>query len=126
MELLCETDFVAKNEEFKALAKDIAMQIAATDAEFLSKDDIDEASKVKVREVLEKEVSDLPDGKAGKPEDMRAKILEGKLNSYFKDRVLLEQAFIKDPNITIGGLIQGAVQKFGERTEIGRFTKFNI
>jgi elongation factor Ts len=119
VELLCETDFVAKNEEFIALAKDIAMQVAATEAEFLIKDQIDEDTKAKVKEILVKEVED-------KPEEMRDKILEGKLDSYFKDRVLLDQPFIKDPNVTIGSLIQGAVQKFGERTEVGRFTKFNI
>lgn len=119
VELLCETDFVAKNEEFKSLAKDIAMQVAATEIEFLSKDDIKEEDKEKVREILMKEVMD-------KPAEMRDKILEAKLDSYFKDRVLLEQAFIKDPNIKITNLIQTATQKFGERTEIGRFVKFII
>ncbi|HJN62892.1 MAG TPA: elongation factor Ts [Candidatus Paceibacterota bacterium] len=119
VELLCETDFVAKNEDFKVLAKDIAMQVAATEAEFLSKEDIGEKDKIKVREILMEEVKD-------KPSEMRDKILEGKLDSYFKERVLLEQAFIKDPNVKISDLIQSAVQKFGERTEIGRFTKFTI
>ena len=119
VELLCETDFVAKNEDFKVLAKDIAMQVAATEAEFLSKEDIGEKDKIKVREILMEEVKD-------KPSEMRDKILEGKLDSYFKERVLLEQAFIKDPNVKISDLIQSAIQKFGERTEIGRFTKFTI
>ena len=119
VELLCETDFVAKNEDFKVLAKDIAMQVVATEAEFLSKEDIGEKDKIKVREILMEEVKD-------KPSEMRDKILEGKLDSYFKERVLLEQAFIKDPNVKISDLIQSAVQKFGERTEIGRFTKFTI
>jgi len=119
VELLCETDFVAKNEDFKALAKDIAMQVAATETEFLSKADISEESKNKVRETLAKEVED-------KPKEMREKIMEGKLNSYFKDRVLLEQSFIKNPDVTIGDMIQSANQKFGERTEIGRFVKFTI
>jgi elongation factor Ts len=119
VELLCETDFVAKNEEFKALANDIAMQVAATEAEFLTKDDIDEKDKTKVKEVLAKEVED-------KPEEMRDKIMEGKLNSYFKDRVLMDQPFIKNPDVTIGDLIESAVQKFGERTEIGRFVKYII
>lgn len=119
IELLCETDFVAKNEDFKSLAKDIAMQVAATEAEFLTKDEISVDTKAKVEEILIKELE-------GKPEEMKAKIMEGKLDSYFKDRVLLDQPFIKDPSITIGVMLQEAVQKFGERTEIGRFTKFNI
>jgi len=119
VELLCETDFVAKNDEFKALAYNIAMQVAATDVEFLKKEDISEEDKAKVIEVITEEVKD-------KPEDMREKIMEGKLDAYFKDRVLLEQSFIKDPEKKISDLIQGAVQKFGERTEIGRFAKFNI
>ena len=126
VELLCETDFVAKNEEFVALAKDIAMQVAATDTEFLSKSDIKEKDKTKVKEIIAKEVQDLSVGKAGKSEEMRAKIMEGKLDSYFKDRVLLEQTFIKDPSKTIGVMIEEATQKFGERTEVGRFTKYTI
>jgi elongation factor Ts len=119
VELLCETDFVAKNEDFKTLAKDIAMQVAATEAEFLNKADISEVSKEKVRETLAGELD-------GKPEEMKEKIMEGKLDAYFRDRVLLEQSFIKNPDITIGKMIEEAVQKFGERTEIGRFTKFTI
>jgi len=119
VELLCETDFVAKNEDFKALAKDIAMQVAATEVEFLKKDDISGDAKEKVRETFLKEVE-------GKPEEMKEQILEGKIDSYFKDRVLLESAFIKDPNVSVGDLVQGATQKFGERTEVGRFIKFTI
>jgi elongation factor Ts len=119
VELLCETDFVAKNEEFKALAADIAMQVAATEAEFLTKEDINEKDKIKVKEVLAKEVED-------KPKEMRDKIMEGKLDAYFKDRVLMDQPFIKNPDVTIGDLIESAVQKFGERTEIGRFVKYTI
>jgi len=119
VELLCETDFVAKNEEFKELARNIAMQVAATETDFLSKEDIKEDDKKKVLEILQKEVED-------KPAEMRDKILEGKLDAYFRDRVLLEQAYIKNPELKIGDLIQSAVQKFGERTEIGRFVKFNI
>jgi elongation factor Ts len=119
VELLCETDFVAKNEEFKSVAYDIAMQIAATDAQFLSMANINDEEKAKVREVMMKEVQD-------KPENMREQILEAKISSYFKDKVLLEQPFIKDPSLTISGVLQSVVQKFGERTEVGRFAKFTI
>lgn len=119
VELLCETDFVAKNEEFQKIAYDIAMQIAATNPTFKTKEDIADEDKKKAIEVFEEEVKD-------KPEEMREKILEGKLTSYFKEKILLEQSFIKNPETTIGGLIEGAVQKFGERTELGRFSRFEI
>ncbi len=119
LELLCETDFVAKNEEFKAMAYDIAMHIAATNPEYLKKEDISEEARAKVAEVLADEVKD-------KPENMREKILQGKIDAYFGERILLDQAFIKDQNVTIGGLIESAIQKIGERIEIGRFVRFSI
>ncbi len=119
VELGCETDFVSGNAEFKAVAYDIAMHIAAQNPEFISLDQIDEAAKVKASEVFAKEVE-------GKPEEMKAQILEGKLNAYFKERVLMEQPFIKNPEITIGDLVNGAVQKFGEKTQIVRFTRYAI
>lgn len=119
VELLCETDFVAKNEEFKAIAHDIAMHIVASRPEFLKKEDIDEESIKKAREVFADEVKD-------KPENMQAGIIEGKLNAYFGERLLLDQPFIKDQNITIGSMVESAIQKFGERIEIGRFARFGF
>lgn len=119
LELGCETDFVSGNAEFKAVAYDIAMHIAAQNPEFISMDQIDEAAKAKAAEVFAKEVE-------GKPEDMKAKILEGKLDAYFKERVLMEQPFIKNPDITVGDLVNGAIQKFGEKTQIVRFTRYAI
>lgn len=119
VELLCETDFVARNEEFKALAKDIAMHVTALAPEYLKMEDIKEEEKIKAKELFEKDLGD-------KPKEIRDKILEGKLTSYFGEKVLLEQAFIKNPEIKMGSLIEQAVQKFGERTEIGRFVRFSI
>lgn len=118
VELSCETDFVAKNEEFKAIAYDIAMQVAATDPQFLKMEDITPESKKSAVEVFSAEVE-------GKPEDMKEKILEGKLNSYFGERTLMEQDFIKNPELKIKDLITGAVQKFGERIEVRRFVRFS-
>lgn len=118
VELWCETDFVAKNEEFKALARDIAMQVTATNPEFLSTDDITDEAKQRAKEVFAKEVE-------GKPENMKEQILEGKLNAYFKDMVLLEQAFIKNGDHTVSQMISNAVQKFGEKIAIGRFARFS-
>src|SRR3989344_53276 len=117
--LLSETDFVAKNAEFKSLAYEIAMQVAATNPGFLTKEDIDEDARKDAREVFKKEVKD-------KPAEMQGKILEGKLNAYFKEKILLEQSFIKNPEMTIKDLIDGATQKFGERIEIAKFARFNV
>lgn len=119
VELGCETDFVSGNSEFKALAYDIAMHIAATNPEFVRMEEVTEEVKKKVAEVFQKEVE-------GKPANMKAQILDGKLQAYFKDKVLMEQQFIKNPELTIADLINTAVQKFGEKTEIIRFTRFAL
>lgn len=119
VELRSETDFVAKNPEFATLAYDIAMHIAAAKPSFLTKDDISEEAKTLAKEVFQKEVE-------GKPEEMKEKILQGKLDSYFADKVLLDQSFIKNPDMTIQNLIEAAVQKFGEKIQIGKFTRFDV
>ncbi len=121
IELACETDFVAKNEEFKQLAYDIAMHAAATNPEFISPDDISPEDKNKAMEMFKKEVAE-----SDKPKEIKKKMLEGKLSSYFNERTLLEQSFVKNPDVTIKGLLESAVQKFGERTEITNFTRFSI
>lgn len=119
VELLCETDFVAKNEEFKKLARDIAMHASATNPQFLKRDDVDEHANDLAKEMLVKELE-------GKPEDMKAKILEGKLSAYWSERVLLDQSFIKNPEMTIRNLIESAVQKFGEKIELSRYIRFAV
>ena len=119
VELSCETDFVAKNEEFKQLAHDIAMQISATNPEFRTMEAILDADKVKAKDIFEEEV-------AGKPEELKEKILQGKLDAYFKERVLLDQPFIKNQDITIRQLIEGFVQKFGERIEVSKFVRLGV
>jgi len=119
VEVLCETDFVANNEEFKQIARDIAMHVTASNPQFLKKEEIDEKSMTLATEMLSKELE-------GKPEDMKAKILEGKLSAYWSDKVLLEQAFIKNPDMTIQGILDGAVQKFGEKIELSRFVRYSV
>lgn len=119
VELGCETDFVSKNEEFKALAYDIAMHVAATNPKYLSAADITDEEKAKATEVFQEEV-------AGKPENLKAQILEGKLKAYFAEKILLDQPFIKNPELTIGTLITNAIQKFGEKTEVVRFVRFGL
>jgi elongation factor Ts len=117
--LSCETDFVAKNEEFVKLAYDIAMQVAATPPQFLKKEDVKKEDMKAAKEVFAEEVKD-------KPKDMQEKILEGKLNSYFKDKILMEQSFIKDGDKSIQNLVDEATQKFGERIEITSFERFSV
>lgn len=116
--LSCETDFVAKNPEFPALAREIAMQVAATDPQYLSESEIPEDKKAAAMEIFQKEVE-------GKPEDMKAKILEGKMSSYFSGSVLLSQSYIKDESKTVKDLLNEATQKFGERVEVTRFARFS-
>jgi elongation factor Ts len=118
VELSSETDFVAKNEDFKKAAYDIAMHVAASNPEFLSMNDITPDVKAKAEEVFKGEVE-------GKPEELKRKILDGKLQSYFAERVLLEQPFIKNPDVTIKELVDSLIQKFGEKTEIRRFVRFS-
>ena len=115
----CETDFVAKNEEFVNLAKDIAMHVAAMAPQYVSRDDVKEEDIEKAKEVFQEEIKD-------KPENIREQIMQGKIDSYLKEKVLLEQPFIKDSSKTIKDLIDEAVQKFGERIEIVRAERFSV
>ena len=118
IELCSESDFVSKHEDFQKLAYDIAMQIAATNPLYLKKEDVPEEEKNKVIDALSDEVKD-------KPEAMKEKILNGKLDSFFKEKILVEQDYIKDPSVTINTLIQNAIQKFGEKIEIGKFVRYS-
>jgi len=123
VELVCETDFVSGNEEFKTLARDIAMHVTASNPKFLTTDEITEESKSTAKEVFLKEIAD-----SGKkvPKEMEDKILEGKLATYFADQVLMNQSFIKNPEVTIEALITAAVQKFGEKIAVARFVRFAV
>jgi elongation factor Ts len=117
--LSSETDFVSKNPEFGALAREIAMQVAATNPTYTTADEIPEDAKQAAISVFEKEIAD-------KPAAMREKIMEGKLSSYFQDQVLLDQPFIKDETKVIRDLINEATQKFGERIEISQFVRISM
>lgn len=117
--LSCETDFVSKNQEFVTLAREIAMHVAAQNPPYISRGDVDAMALTKAREVFAEEVKD-------KPIDMQEKILTGKLDAYFKDRILLEQPFIKNPDLTINDLINTAIQKFGENIAIGKITRISV
>jgi elongation factor Ts len=121
VELSCETDFVARNEEFVALARDIAMHVAASAPEFVDESAITDEMRAKAEATFKKEVEE-----SGKPADIQAKMTEGKLASYFAERTLLAQPFVKNPDITIKQLIDGGVQKFGEKIAVARFVRFAL
>jgi len=139
VELLCETDFVAKNEEFISLADNIAMHITAMSPEYLNKEEITEDDRKKVADTFKEEIDAMD-----KPEDIKKKALEGKVEGYFAEKTLLNQAFIKNPEgyfaektllnqafiknpeTTIEQMIEEAIQKIGEKIEIGRFVRFEI
>lgn len=117
--LASETDFVAKNDEFVTLAREIAMHVAAQAPEFVSRDEVTDEAMARAKEVFQEEVAD-------KPAEMQEQILAGKLNAYFKERILLEQPFIKNPDETIGAMIEAAIQKFGENISIAEMRRVSV
>ncbi len=117
--LACETDFVSKNEEFARLAYGIAMHVAAMNPQFKSRKDVQEADIKTAREVFEREAINVP-------EASRGKAVEGKIENYLKERILLEQQFVRDPSITVSELINSAIQKFGEKIELIRFERLSV
>ena len=121
VELACETDFVARNEDFVTMARDIAMHIAAMNPEYTDASQVTDEVRAKVTEMFKKEVAE-----SGKPADIQAKMMDGKLGTYFAERTLLGQPFVKNPDITIAELINGGVQKFGEKIAVSRFVRFAV
>jgi elongation factor Ts len=117
--LACETDFVAKNEEFVRLAHNIALHATATNPRYISKDEVQEADVVKAREIFIEEAQD-------KPEDKREAIVAGKMESYLKEQVLLDQPYVKDPSVTIAQMLEQATQKFGERIKVVECARFSV
>lgn len=121
VELQCETDFVAKNEEFQKLAKDIAMQIAAMNPLYVKAEDVPADVVEKEKEIYREEMKDEV-----KPEDVIEKIVEGKLNKYYEDACLLNQKFFKDDSMTIEQLITQKIAIVGENIEVGNMKRFAI
>ncbi|MGI6147974.1 MAG: translation elongation factor Ts [Firmicutes bacterium] len=119
VEVNCETDFVAKTDEFKALAKDIAMHIAASRPEYVSREDIP-AEVLEHERGLYRQIA----LNEGKPEKIIDKIVEGKIDRYVTEVCLLEQPFVKDPDITVGELITAKIAKIGENIAVRRFARF--
>lgn len=115
VEVKCKTDFVARNEDFKTFAHEIALQIAAMKPEYISRENISEEELNKLKDIFQKEAEG-----EGKPENIREKIVEGKLNKFFSEKCLLEQKWFKDESKTISNLLDEATQKLGEPLEIRR------
>ncbi len=121
VEINCETDFVARNENFQNFIKDIAMHIAAAKPLAVSADELDPAILEKERTIYE----ELVRGE-GKPENIIPKIVEGKLTKFKRETALLEQEFIKNPDITVGEYLTDTIAKIGENMQIRRFARFEI
>ena len=121
LEVNCETDFVARNDDFSALLKDIAMHIAAMDPQYLDRESVPGDAIEKERDILRNQALE-----SGKPEKIVDKIVDGKIGKYYENFCLVEQAFVKNPDQTIADLVTDAVAKLGENIKIGRFTRFKL
>ncbi len=121
VELNCETDFVARTEEFQQLARDIALHIASADPIGVTPEDVPAALLERERRIAEEQVA-----QEGKPENIRAKIVEGKLKKFVAERTLTEQLYVKDDKKTVGQLVKEASGKLGETIAVRRFARFKV
>src|SRR5690606_33910177 len=121
VEVNCETDFVARTEDFQTLVKEIALHIAAADPRYVRREDVPADVLEKEKEIYRAQFAD-----SGKPANVVEKIVEGKLGSFFSQVVLLDQPSVRDPNVTIGQLIAQASAKTGENITVSRFARFKV
>ena len=125
VEINCESDFVARGEEFQQLVKDVAMHIAATDPRFTTRDEVPADLLDKEREIMREQLKNDPKN-ASKPEDVLNKIIEGRLNKFYEENVLLDQPFVKDPSKTVAELVAEKIGSIKENITIRRFTRFKM
>lgn len=125
VELNCETDFVARGEEFQQLVKDIAMHIAAAEPRYVAREEVPEAVLEKEREIARAQAKNDPK-MAGKPEQVIEKIVDGRVNKYYEETVLNDQPFVKDPSKTVAELVTEKIAKTGERITVRRFTRYKM
>jgi elongation factor Ts len=121
VEINCETDFVAQTDKFQRFAKDVAMHIAAANPKYLSEDEVPEEEVAKEREILKVQALN-----EGKPEKIVEKMVEGRLKKFYKEICLLDQPYIKDPDMTIGDLVKEQIMDIGENVKIRRFARFEM
>ena len=119
IEVNCETDFVARNHDFRKMTKDLSMQVAAANPIYVSRDDVPADAIEKERDIFRTQVKD-------KPDNVVEKIVDGKMEKYFSEVCLLEQPFIKDPNIRIKDLVTQVIAILGENIKIKRFVRFEV
>ncbi len=125
VEINCETDFVARGEEFQQLIKDIAMHIAAAEPRYVSRQDIPAEALEKEREIAQAQARNDPKN-ASKPDGVVEKIVEGRLHKFYEESVLMDQPFVKDPAKTVSELVIEKVAKTGEKITIRRFTRYKM
>jgi len=121
IEVNCETDFVARNEEFKSFVNDLALQVAAGKPSYVKREDIPASLIEKERSIYEGQAKEM-----GKPTAAWPKIVEGKLEKFFQETCLIEQSFVKDPAVTIKDLLALKIAKIGENMNIRRFTRYQL
>ncbi len=121
VEVNCESDFVARNADFQALVKDVAMHIAASDPRFVRKEDVTADILSKEREIYKEQAR-----ATGKPENVLDKIVEGRMSKFYSECCLLEQPFVKDPSVTVKDHIAAHIQKIGENIQIRRFVRYKL
>src|ERR1041385_3044173 len=125
VEINCESDFVSRGEEFQQLVKDVAMHVAAADPRYTTRDEVPASELDKEREILLEQLKNDPKN-AGKPDDVLGKIIEGRLNKFYEDNVLVDQPFVKDPAKTVGELVTEKIASIKENITIRRFTRYKM
>ena len=125
VEINCESDFVSRGEEFQQLVKDVAMHIAATDPRYLNREEVPADALDKEREILKEQLKNDPANEK-KPEDIINKIIEGRLNKFYEENVLLDQPFVKDPSKTIGELVAEKIGSIKENISVRRYTRYKM
>ena len=125
VEINCESDFVARGDEFQQLVKDVAMHIAASDPRYATRAEVPQAELDKEREIMREQLKNDPKN-ANKPEDVLSKIIDGRLNKFYEENVLVDQPFVKDPSKTIGELVAEKIGSIKENISIRRFTRYKM
>ena len=125
VEINCESDFVARGEEFQQLVKDVAMHIAAVDPKYVRREEVPADVLDKEREILMEQLKNDPKN-ANKPDDVLGKIIEGRIGKYYEESVLLDQPFVKDPSKTVGELVTEKISSIKENISVRRFTRYKM
>ena len=121
VEVACETDFVARTDDFQEMVRNIAMHIAAANPLAVSREEVDASLVEKEKEIYRAQMKDQ-----GKPDNIIDKIVEGKVDKYYSDVVLLEQSYVKDPDMTVQDYLKSVIGKLGENMQIRRFARYQI